>query len=203
MKLAYHYHTLINKKNNQYWIASYQGVFIDALASQVDELHLIFHLEKGRSISSDYQLKATNIKFHNLGSKTSAWKRFFRGPENKNIVNELEECAIDYYIFRAPSPLCVFFGKYFKEDNVLFYVVGDYEEGSKNYTHKGLRQLIVKHFTSYMGAKITKTYKNRKLIVNSDDLFDKLCRSTAKKMSEASINYLFVTLIHIECLFKN
>lgn len=174
MKIAYHYHTILNIVDNLCWIASYQGVFIDALADQIDELHLVFHTQDGRSKSSDYQLKATNIKVHSLGPKTSAWKRFFVGPENKNILVELNESSIDKFIFRSPSPLIVFFGKHIKEINTYFYVVGDYKDGSENYSSKGLRQFIVKQFTSLMGWRITKTYKNRKLIVNSEALLDRL-----------------------------
>jgi glycosyltransferase involved in cell wall biosynthesis len=174
MKLSYHYHTILFKENDQFWIAGYQGVFIDALAEVVEELHLIFHVQEGRSISSDYKLTANNLIVHNLGPKTSAWERFLKGPRNKAIVNDLKECSIDYYIFRSPSPLTVYFAKHFKTPNTFFYIVGDYEEGSKNYKGKGFRQWAVKKFTAHMGAKIKKAYCNRRLIVNSQALLDNL-----------------------------
>lgn len=174
MKLAYHYHTILSKTDNRYWIAGYQGVFIDALAQEVDELHLIFHVHEGPSEASDYRLEAKNIVVHDLGPKTSAWKRFFKGPSNKNLVSDLKESSIDKYIFRSPSPLSVFFGRHFKGSNSFFYVVGDYEEGSDNFLVKGFRELVVKKFTSYMGKEITKAYRNRRIIVNSEALMEKL-----------------------------
>ena len=174
MKLAYHYHTSLYVKNHQYWIAGYQGVFIDALAEVVEELHLVFHVIEELSINSDYQLKAKNIKVHDLGPKSSSWKRFFKGPRNKSIINIVKEESIDYFIFRSPSPLTVYFSKHFEKSNAFFYVVGDYKEGSKNYKSNGLRQIAVKQFTAYMGTKITKAYHNRRLIVNSQALQNQL-----------------------------
>lgn len=174
MKLAYHYHTTLHKEGKQYWIAGYQGVFIDALAAEVDELHLIFHVVEGRNQRADYKLEAKNLRIHNLGPKTSAWERFFKGPRNRSIVSALKELSIDNYIFRSPSPLTAFFAQHFKSPNTFFYVVGDYQEGSKNYRSSGIRQRIVKQFTYYMGQKITKAYQNRRLIVNSEALLKKL-----------------------------
>lgn len=174
MKLAYHYHTILNKVDDRYWIASYQGVFIEALAQAVDELHLIFHVHEGISSGSDYRLEAKNIKVHDLGPKASAWKRYFMGPRNRNLVAELKESSVDKYIFRSPSPLSVFFSKHFKGSNSFFYVVGDYEEGSDNISAEGFRELVVKKFTTYMGKRIFNTYMNRRIIVNSEALMEKL-----------------------------
>lgn len=174
MKLGYHYHTTLHKEGEKYWIAGYQGVFIDALATMVDELHLIFHVVEGRNQNADYKLEAKNLIIHNLGFKTSAWERFFTGPKNRSVVSALKEMSIDNFIIRSPSPLTVFFGKRFKPTCTFFYVVGDYQEGSENYRTSDIRQWIVKKFTYYMGQRITRIYQNRRLIVNSEALFHKL-----------------------------
>ena len=58
--LAFYYHVPIISKNGNLFCPGYLGVFIDALAKEVDELVLLMH-ERETKQSSDYMLKQKNI----------------------------------------------------------------------------------------------------------------------------------------------
>ena len=79
IKLAFYYHIPISLcKNNTIVIPSYLGVFIDALANEVEHLTLVMHEAKsGEAINCDYKIRSCNITWINLGYKTPSWHRAY------------------------------------------------------------------------------------------------------------------------------
>jgi hypothetical protein len=74
MKLAFYYHIPLVQENKALKVPGYLGVFIDALANEVDELHLVMHQARPHeSAEADYTLKSKNIIWVDLGLKTPAW----------------------------------------------------------------------------------------------------------------------------------
>ena len=62
MKLAFYYHIPVFKTDkNALYLPGYLGIFVDALALEVEILVLIMHTSSN-SDNADYQLKSKNIR---------------------------------------------------------------------------------------------------------------------------------------------
>ncbi|HYF36908.1 MAG TPA: hypothetical protein VD994_16545, partial [Prosthecobacter sp.] len=105
MRLGYHYHIPVLKRGEALYTPGFAGVFLDALASQVQELRLFLHEARlGSSEGFDYRLTGTNITWVNLGEKTSAWRRSLFHRWILARVRAKAE-GLDAMLVRSPSPL--------------------------------------------------------------------------------------------------
>jgi glycosyltransferase involved in cell wall biosynthesis len=128
--LGYHYHVPIKIVNGKIFIHSYIGVFIIALAENVEELVLFLHEEPDSEANGyDFMLDNPKIRLCNLGLKTPAWDRFLFVKKYLNrMSSEVLKC--DALLLRSPSPLSpTIFSHFHKKINTYFLLVGDYEEG--------------------------------------------------------------------------
>ena len=76
MKLAFYYHITLHEHNNELLLPGYLGVFVDALASEVEELYLLMH-----QANSPEALKRTKIMEEtNDGFKIAEADLKLRGP---------------------------------------------------------------------------------------------------------------------------
>lgn len=174
MKLAFYYHIVVLRKNNQLSLPSYLGVFIDSLAIQCEELFLVFHeADSNQADECDYTLRSKNIVEVNLGLKTPAWHRaIFYWSILKGPLQKIESC--DAFIVRAPSPLAPYFSKYFTKHNALFFmIVGDYIEGAVHLRSSTFRDKMIFLFLRYNDRLFTKEIRKTNILVNSKALFDK------------------------------
>jgi glycosyltransferase involved in cell wall biosynthesis len=133
MILGYHYHVPVLKKNDQIFVPSYIGVFLNALADQVSELRLFLHEEPDTNAGGyDFLILHPKIKFCSMGKKSPAWDRLlFPSKFAKEINQDVASC--DILLLRAPSPLVPFMFNYFqKKTNVTILLVGDYATGIKH-----------------------------------------------------------------------
>jgi glycosyltransferase involved in cell wall biosynthesis len=173
MKLAFYYHITIAKRQDGNWTPSYQGVFIDALASKVETLYLLMHMAGGTDEGeADYRLKGENIIWVNLGLKTPAWHRdiFY-----KSILTEkLKEIkGVEYVLVRAPSPLAPYFKRYLPNSTLSLLIVGDYAESVEQTKPRSLREWVINRYLTYNDWRLRLAMKSTDVIVNSPALLQK------------------------------
>ena len=173
MKLAFYYHIPITQKKKGLFIPGFLGVFIDALANEVEHLYLIMHKSNAaESILADYKLKNKNITFISLGLKTPAWHRaIFHKKILKQAVQKIDNCKA--LIVRSPSPLAPYFYKYLKNTTLVFMVVGDYMESVKHSNAKSLRERVIDFYLIYNDKKFKYIMKKVDVLVNSPILYEK------------------------------
>jgi len=169
--LAFYYHVPIISENDNLFCPGYLGVFIDALAKEVDELVLLMY-ENDFVQSSDYRLQQQNISFVSLGKKQPAWKTFFSSKFIlEDSINKINHC--DTLLVRAPSPLAPFFKKHLKTTKLAYLVVGDYQEVAKTIKFSSLRSLLVKYFLFINNFLLKRQLKKFLVVVNSQALYEK------------------------------
>lgn len=169
--LAFYYHVPIIYEKGKLFCPGYLGVFIDALAEQVDGLVLLMH-ESDIKQSSDYLLRQKNITFVSLGKKPSAWKRaWFNESILKGTINQIKHCNI--LLIRAPSPLAPFFRKNLETINLAYLLVGDYQEVAKTVKLNSFRNLLIKSFLLINNSLLERQLKENLVIVNSQQLYEK------------------------------
>lgn len=169
MKLGYYYHTEILEENGDFYIHGYQGVFIDSLAQNVDELLLFMHSAEKDSLLPDYALKSKNIRWVNLGYKPPAWKRYFLP---KILLNQHREeiGSVNAMVVRSPSPLSMAFSAFVSEKKLFYFIVGDYLNGANNIKVNSIRDYFVKLLIKKIDKSLTFVVKNRVIFVNSLEL---------------------------------
>lgn len=179
MKLAFYYHIPALKKGAEVLIPGYLGVFIDALANEVDHLFLLLHEAIDTNKEADYALSAKNLTWINLGLKTPAWHRdLFHKRILKKKLKKIEQC--DAVIIRSPSPLAPYFPKYISDALVVYMIVGDYGEEAAHAKAKSIREWIIWRYLWYNDYKFRKTIEKFDVLVNSPLLLKKYsgkCRS--------------------------
>lgn len=173
MTLGFYYHVPVNSKNESIFVPGYLGIFLDDLASNVNELYLFMHCVNPQQIAAcDYELVNKNIKFINLGISTPAWHRHIF---HKKLLGKISVYAdaCDAIIIRAPSPLAPFFKKYFIKPLLVFMVVGDYLEGANTYKIKNLRDWIMIQYLKRNDAVFRKAMRHIPVLVNAPALYKK------------------------------
>lgn len=172
MRVGFYYHIPISCNKDQLRIPSYLGVFVDALAKQVNHLYLVMHEASGNEVvEADYCLKQRNVTWINLGLKTPAWHRIiFHKKILKSQLSKIKNC--DLFLVRSPSPLASFFDQYLHGTKVCFMIVGDYTEGLKN-INGGVRQFFVRGLLYYINWVFERKIKHSDIIVNSPFLYKK------------------------------
>jgi len=134
MKLGFYYHKAVVIKNNDIYVPSYIGVFLDGLSEYVEELVIFFHKPKDEKEMKecDYKLKNKNIKVIVLQKRQHMFLRgFLAYKEYFKILKQLK--LLDVIVIRTPTPLLNFFYKSAikSKTKVCLYIVGDYLDNFK------------------------------------------------------------------------
>lgn len=196
MNIAFYYHIPIVLSNNTIKVPGYLGVFIDALAADVDLLYLVMHQARPfEELEAEYEIKAKNIKFIDLGFKTAAWHRsLFHKKLLRNPLKQLQHC--DVFLVRSPSPLAPYFHHYLTNTKLVYLVVGDYGESVKQSKARTLREWIVNKYVQHNDYVFRKRIQQTDIVVNSPALFDKY-----EKQSK-SIYQIRTTTLHESDFFQ-
>lgn len=153
-------------------IPSYLGVFIDSLATYVEELCLVMHESDGQNTEADYVLQGNNIKWVSLGRKTPAWHRaFFYGRILRESLSKIEDYNV--LLVRSPTPLAPYFSKFTQNVRLVYMIVGDYSEGVKNSKSVGFRGRVINYFLTYNNWLFDRQIKMTDIVVNSSMLYEK------------------------------
>lgn len=151
---------------------SFLGVFIDSLASYIDELTLMMHETQEHDGGCDYLLTESNIRVVSLGIKTASWHRvIFHKAILKSKIDAIPEDSI--FLIRTPTPLAPYFSRYFARNKIVYLVVGDYLEAVKNSRRSNFRQILINYLLRYNSYLFERTIKSKRILVNSVALFDK------------------------------
>lgn len=180
MNLGFYYHIPVQSFSGGLKVPAYLGVFLDALAAEVDKLTLFMHEAREREKDQcDYALKSKNIIFISLGVKTPAWERFIR-PSRSLLKIRHEAARCDTILVRAPSPLAPAFSFKLKHVvRIVYLIVGDYLDGIK-YLHQPLiRKIAINVLTRRNDRQLRRAMTDTMTLVNSEDLYEKY-KSTAK-----------------------
>jgi len=178
MNLAFYYHIPIIKKGDKLYCPGFLGVFLDAIALEVNKLVLIMH-ESKHETGSNYLLKQKNISFISLGKKPSAWKRMlFHKSILKNKLASIDDCKV--LLVRSPSPLAPYFKQYLKNTKLVFLVVGDYQEAAKLMKVSSPRDLLIKAYLMFNNHIFLNQLRTIHTLVNSQQLFEKYKKFSQK-----------------------
>lgn len=129
MRLGFHYHIpAMRDANGNILLPGYLGVFLDAMAKEVDELILYMHTPLKHEVPQmDYQLEGKNIELVDIGAHTSFYKRILKRKMALEAV-EKDQKRLDLLLLRAPSPILPFIAARCKKLKIpyAYLVVGDY-----------------------------------------------------------------------------
>lgn len=175
MKLAFHYHTPLAVVDGRMCLPGYMGLFVDAVASEVDELHLILHEAEGAGVeNADYVLQGENISWTSLGKKTPAWHRSLR---NRSILKPLKTIGseVDVLLLRSPSPLAPFFSRVDSmRGKIAYMVVSDYGIGANFVAGNGIRSRLVRAYSRWIDYLFKRCLANQLVIANSREIYETL-----------------------------
>lgn len=179
MRLGFYYHLPLARKSGGMYLPGYLAVFVDALAEQVDELYLVLHEATGPEIAAaDYRLRASNVRWVNLGPKRPAWHRslFHRSVLARADFAELR---LDMMLVRSPSPLAPYFGRIEAlRDRLAYMVVGDYGSAAADISMDSVRNLAVRGYTVWNDRLFKRGLRDQLVIVNSHALYRTLQETT-------------------------
>ena len=172
-KVAFYYHITVCEKCGKIFAPGYLGVFIESLAGSFEELTLVMHeVNENQSNSCDYEIKANNIKWINLGKKTPVWHRdLFHRKILKNKLEQIKDCQV--LIVRSPTPLAPYFKRYLKDIKLVFMIVGDYSESVKQSTKYSFGEWIRNRYLMHNDRLFSKEIWNTDILVNSPVLYDR------------------------------
>lgn len=171
MKLAFYYHVSLTEKATKLYLPSYLGVFIDTLATFVDELVLVMHeAAVDEQLEYDYQLTSKKISWINLGQRSAAWHRsIWHKKIIKPFAKEIDRC--DAFLIRSPSPLAPYFHKYLNNVEIFFMVVGDYKEGANQFKVNSIRDFVITKYLKHNDYLFRKQIAKTHTLVNSSQLY--------------------------------
>lgn len=173
MKLAFYYHIpLVVLRDGKLYLPGYLGIFVDALAREVEQLFLVMHTTSQVGLA-DYQIRSKNISIVDLGKKTPAWHRSIAYSKVlRKPLFKLNE--VDAVLVRCPSPLAPYFSKFLpRRIKLFYYVVGNYGEAARYIKSEGLKSWVIKLYLYYNNYKLEKKFEETNIFVNSVELYNR------------------------------
>lgn len=170
MNVGFYYHTVISSREDGLYVPGYLGVFIDALAAEVNELRVFLH-ESDSSDAGDYRLIAPNVRWVSLGKKTAAWHRTLFRKQFLGLI-AAESGGLDVMLVRGPTPLAPYFPALPASVPVAYLVVGDYGQGAEHMQVDSLRDWAVRHFVCHNDRRFKQALRGCTVIVNSAQLHE-------------------------------
>lgn len=170
MRLGFYYHIPVASVNNKLFVPGYLGIFLDALAGEVETLYLFMHeANEKQQLEADYELLQNNIQFVNVGPTVPAWYRHLFHQKILGLqLPAFKKC--DAIIVRSPTPLAPFFSKFSGGVKIIFMVVGDYLEGAKQFKFKSPRDWLMIQYLKRNDFLFRKAMATTAVLVNSTGL---------------------------------
>lgn len=173
MNIGYHYHVPFKTLNNQIYLPSYFGLFIDELAKNSTTLYLfLFEQTDPSSSMEDYALQQPNIQLVSLGKFPTFYHRLLYPFNFLKICNDYGP-KLDHFIVRAPTPLSAYlFWKMKKHCKVTLMIVGDYVKSLGGLEQPIYRKIPIIILTYYYQYLHIKTVRQANVMVNSPEMYD-------------------------------
>jgi glycosyltransferase involved in cell wall biosynthesis len=126
-KLALHFHIPITIKHDGYYYPEYYGNWIDSLAPHFKEIVFLTYSNK-KSDENKYKVTSSNVSLIDLGDKPILRNTIINHKKYQNILkNNLNK--FDIVMYRAPTPLAVFFYPITKDKVNVFFLVANMLKG--------------------------------------------------------------------------
>jgi glycosyltransferase involved in cell wall biosynthesis len=170
LTIGFYYHDVfLNNNENEYYVPSYLGLFLDSLAERCDKLICFLHPEH-TCVECDYQIRCKNIKIVSLGKKSSAPNRwlFAHGiikPLSKEMGN------IDIMLIRGPSVLLPSIAKAARKSSVALMIVGNQLSSIDSLPQRWWRKKLIRFMWKWNKIKQDGIMSRALVIVNSKALF--------------------------------
>ncbi len=179
MRLGFYYHIPLAIKDGRMYLPGFLGVFIDALAAEVEELKLFLHHANTKEAGlADHLLERRNISWVNLGLKQPAW---YRSIFHRSVLKPVASMAgaIDLLLLRSPSPLAPYFSEIdWLGDRIAYMVVSDYGRGAAFVPRTGLRNRLVRLYSQWNDRVFKERLTDQLVVVNSRELLNVLSNRT-------------------------
>jgi glycosyltransferase involved in cell wall biosynthesis len=145
---------------------SFQGLFVDSLAAEVDHLFCFLHTREDDN-HIDYWISSENVTVVPLGPDAPAYvKTFLPGRFlNEEVRKAAERC--DKIIVRGPSALLHNFIRIAEPGRLVYYIVGSFKDGLKHTYSKWYRILAIRLLMRYIDYRQENVLRGSKVIVNS------------------------------------
>jgi len=174
MKLGFHYHTCFIKKASYTWVPGYIGVFIDALAREVDELYLFLEEWPGEENQEiEYALQEKNITLVPIGPASTFYERvLIPGRRIRKILERVADT--DIMLLRMPTPLGPHIINALKkmQHPVSVLLVGNYVDGLQSMQQPWHRKWAIVLLTHYYQWLQNRRIKDLPIMTNSARLRD-------------------------------
>jgi glycosyltransferase involved in cell wall biosynthesis len=172
MKLGFHYHIPVYQVGKRYFTQSTIGLFIDSLAAETEELHVVYYAPTEAEIPSmTYQIEGEDIYYYPLGIHDSAPKRLLRIHQSISVINQVT-ALVDYFILRAPTPLSLALPFIRHKRKMILYLVGNYVKNSKNLIFNPLKNTLIKGLSYSVEFANKQHLKNSVYLTNSQEIID-------------------------------
>lgn len=150
MKVGFYYQIEASVHEGVLFMPALLGVFVDDLASRVEQLTLLVHIAPYDSNLHDYALDSNRIKWVSLGRKQNFPRRLLLG--RKTLANlPAEAFDFDILLVRVPTPLApALYSIFSSKVPVAFMIVGDYsmqpvKRFSASWTMNRIYERMVNH----------------------------------------------------------
>lgn len=146
MRLGFHYHIPALSTGKGIYTPGYQGVFLDGLARNVEQLICFLHSPgKVDVYQLDYRLRAENIRLVDIGPHLSVPQRLVSVPLlNKLIRPHIN--GLDCILLRGPSPLLPAVAKICYRIPKSLLIVGNQLDGVDDLPQPGWRKEVIRFF---------------------------------------------------------
>lgn len=132
MRLGFHYHVPVFEENGLLRTPGYQGVFIDSLANECDELILFLHTSPPCFKKlCDYTIKAKNVQWVDLGLPGSVTRRTLLSSRFVKPLKRYHN-SLDVLLLRGPTPLLPAMARAAGDLPVALLLVGDFVANAQN-----------------------------------------------------------------------
>lgn len=175
MRLGFHYHVPFHKTpQGQIRTPGYLGRFLDSLAAQVDELICFMHSATQADIQySDYALQAINLRWVDIGLKSSVPRRMIFAHQFTQPIREQRD-QLDAMLIRGPSPLLPAVARASGKVPTALLIVGDYLMGIDDLPQPRWRKEAIRAWSTLNALEQHRIAKRSLTFVNSHAIFEQL-----------------------------
>ncbi|MGB2964137.1 MAG: glycosyltransferase family 4 protein [Anaerolineales bacterium] len=101
--LIHHHHIVYQDKDDVIWLSANIGRWVDAIASYVGEIGLLFYQSEDKTPQQDTPITKSNVRLHSLGPRKTIWQRLLQLNQLSEICAEAGESA-DGLLIRGITP---------------------------------------------------------------------------------------------------
>jgi glycosyltransferase involved in cell wall biosynthesis len=173
MILGFHYHIPAYEKDGLIYTSGFLGVFLDSLASNIEELVCFMHTPlPSEDFLMDYSLKNKNIRLISMGPHVSMPRRLLASGRIVSSIKP-ELIRLDFLLIRSPTPLLPALSRV-RNVKRAFLIVGDYLKSAKDLRQPFFRKKAIQLWAAINKWQQDKAIKNALVLVNNGLIYNEL-----------------------------